>query len=249
MFKTLRPFREEVADIDILCLGDGVEYFEIMRAIGIRGYRLMEHGLYRTTFEDPRYRFVTEVMIDVYREVSAGPLIYLNKRILRDHVVACDVDGLKVKVLDPVAEALVVIGHSVIKERKMILADYLSILHYILSLTGEQLEQFVELVKKARLVYASRWFLTLTTYIHKVVHGLIPKRLARLINELGGAVGSDISIFKQEPPFPCSKRVLVRVFAEKLGDPLFRASIANLALWLFKGKSMYRIAELLARKL
>jgi len=249
VFKTLRPFREEVADIDILCLGDGVEYFEIMRAIGIRGYRLMEHGLYCTTFEDPRYRFVTEVMIDVYREVSAGPLIYLNKRILRDHVVACDVDGLKVKVLDPVAEALVVIGHSVIKERKMILADYLSILHYILSLTGEQLEQFVELVKKARLVYASRWFLTLTTYIHKVVHGLIPKRLARLINELGGAVGSDISIFKQEPPFPCSKRVLVRVFAEKLGDPLFRTSIANLAPWLFKGRSMYRIAELLVRKL
>ena len=75
------------------------------------------------------------------------------------------------------------------------------------------------------------------------------KELARLINELGGAVGSDISIFKQEPPFPCSKRVLVRVFAEKLGDPLFRTSIANLAPWLFKGRSMYRIAELLVHKL
>ena len=166
VFKTLRPFREEVADIDILCLGDDEECEELVHAVQSRGYRLMERGLYCTTFEDPRYRFVTEVMIDVYKEVSAGPLIYLDKKLLQDHVVLRDIGSARVKVLDPVAETLVTIGHSVIKERKMILADYLSILHYILSLTGEQLERFVELVKKARLVYASRWFLTLTTYIH-----------------------------------------------------------------------------------
>ena len=249
VFKTLKPFREEVADIDILCLGDETECIEITHAIGSRGYRLMEHGLYCTTFEDPRYKFVTEVMIDIYREVSAGPLIYLDKRLLRDHVVVCDIDSARVKVLDPVAEALVTVGHSVVKERRIILVDYLTIMNYMSSMRDEQLEDFVGLARRARLVHASRWFLTLASRIHKVVHGFIPEELARLINELGGAVDPDISIFEQDPPFLCSKRVLVGVFAEKLGDPLFRASIVSLAPWLFRGRSLYRIAELLVRRL
>ena len=245
VFKTLRPFREEVADIDILCLGDEIEYFEITREIESRGYRLMERGLYCTTFEDPRYRFVTEVMIDVYREVSAGPLIYLDKKLLQDHVMVRDVGSVGVKVLDPVAETLVTIGHSMIKERRMILADYLSVLHYISSMTCEQMEQLVELIKRARLVHASRWFFTLATYIHKIVHGFIPEKLRKVINMLGGVVDLDVDVLKYEPPFPCSKRVLLKVFTEKLGDPLFRTSIVNFVSWLSKGRSTYRIANLL----
>jgi len=249
VFKTLKPFREEVADIDILCLGDEEECKELVHVVWSRGYRLMERGLHCTTFEDPRHRFVTEVMVDIYREVSAGPLIYLNKRLLRDHVVVRDIDVARAKALDSIAETLVTIGHSVVKERKMTLADYLSILHYVSSMRDEQLEDFVGLARRARLVHASRWFLTLASRIHKVVHGFIPEKLARLINELGGEVDPDINIFKQEPPFPCSKRVLVGVFAEKLGDPLLRASIVSLAPWLFRGRTVYRIAELLVRRL
>ena len=209
----------------------------------------MECGLYCTTFEDPRYRFVTEVMIDVYREVSAGPLIYLDKKLLQDHVILRDIGSTKVKVLDPVAETLVTIGHSVIKERKVILADYLSVLHYISSMTCEQMEQFVKLIRRARLVHASRWFFTLSTYIHKTVHGFIPKKLDKLINMLGGIIDPDIDVLKREPPFPCSKRVLIKVFTEKLSDPLFRASIANSVAWLFRGKSMHRITRLLTHRL
>ena len=249
VFKTLRPFREEVADIDILCLGDEVEYFEITRAIESRGYRLMECSLHCTTFEDPRYRFVTEVMIDVYREVCAGPLIYLDKKLLHDHVVVRNIGSARVKVLDPVAEVLVTIGHSVIKERKVILADYLSVLHYMSSMTCEQMEHLVELIRRARLVHASRWFFTLATYIHKTAHGFIPEELGKLINMLGGIINLDVDVLKREPPFPCSKRVLVKVFTEKLSDPLFRASIVNFAPWLSRGRSMHRIASLLARRL
>ena len=191
---------------------------------------------------------MTEVMIDVYREVSAGPLIYLDKRLLQDHVVVRDVGFARVKVLDPVAETLVTIGHSVIKEGKVILADYLSVLHYMSSMTCEQMEHLVELIRRARLVHASRWFFTLATYIHKIVHGFVPEKLRKIINMLGGVVDLDVDVLKCEPPFPCSKRVLIKVFTEKLSDPLFRTSIVNFIPWLSKGRSTYRIANLIVHR-
>jgi len=248
VFKTLRPFREEVADIDILCLGDE-EYEELVHAVQSRGYRLMERGLYCTTFEDPRYRFVTEVMIDVYREVSAGPVIYLDKQLLGSHVALTEVSSTGVKVLDPVAEILVAIGHSVVKERKMILADYLTVLHYLKFMSNEEVGRLAELARSAKLVCASRWFLTLALHMYSAVHGCILKRLVDLVNMLGGAIDLDTNVFENEPPFQCSREVLARVLIEKLRDPLFRSSIANLIPWLFKGESMHRLTNLLVHRL
>jgi len=249
VFKTLRPFREEVADIDILCLGDDEECEELVHAVQSRVYRLMERGLYCTTFEDPRYRFVTEVMIDVYREVSAGPVIYLDKRLLRSYVVLTQVGSTDVKVLDPVAETLVTIGHSVVKERRMILADYLTVLHYLESMSSTQVRKLVELARNSKLVYASRWFLTLALHMYSATHGCIPKRLVDLVNMFGGAIDLDTNVFENEPPFQCNRGVLARVLIEKLRDPLFRSSIANLIPWLFKGESMLRLTNLLVHRL
>jgi len=248
VFKTLRSFKEEVADIDILCLGDDHEYDEVVHAVGSRGYRLMEQGLFCTTFEDLRYRFMPEVMIDIYREVSSGPLIYLDKRLLCSVTTVRDVNGLKVRVLDPVAESLVVVGHSVIKERKISLADYLTVLHYLASMNDEQLWMFVELARRARLLYASKWFFTLVSYIHKIAHGFLPEKLVKLANILGGFVDLDVDLLGREPPFLCDRKVLMRVFAEKLSDPLFRASFVNTVPWMFKGRSLQRFARLIVGK-
>jgi len=42
---------------------------------------VMKRSFYRTTLMDARYRYVTELMIVIYREVSVDPLIYLDKRL------------------------------------------------------------------------------------------------------------------------------------------------------------------------
>ena len=69
VFKTLRPFDEDVADVDILYLGfDENGYRELVGVLRGAGFRVMEASYYCTTLVDPRYRFVVEVVGDGVRD-------------------------------------------------------------------------------------------------------------------------------------------------------------------------------------
>lgn len=243
VFKTLRPYKEEVADVDILCLAGEKEYKKMIDVVAGKNYRLMEKGFYCTTFEDPRYRFETEVMIDLYSTVSVGPLVYLDKGLLEDHVVMVDAGSCKVRVLDPVAELLVLIAHSVIKEGRYILAEYLSTLHYLASMDEGQLEEFIDLVRRAKLTYASKVHLSITAYLHRIAHGFIPDKLEHVLDALGGPIIIPREVLYSEPPYSFSSRVLARVFAEKLRDPVFRKSIIKTLAWLSYSGSLKRLIE------
>lgn len=250
VFKTLRPYREEVADIDILCLADKKEYEKMVDIVAGKNYTLMERGFYCTTFEDPRYRFKTEVMVDLYSAVSAGPLVYLDKGFLEDHVFIVDAGPCRVRALDPVAELLVLVAHSVIKEKRYILAECLSTLHYLALMNNEQLKEFVDLVRRAKLTYASRVHLSITAYLHKIAHGFIPVKLKELLDALGGPIIiPPRKILYSEPPYFFGSRVLARVFAEKLRDPVFRKSITMTPAWLSRSKPLKQlIGRLLLRR-
>lgn len=246
IFKTLRPYSEEVADIDILCLGDRDEYEKMINVVAGKGYRLMERSFYCTTFEDPRYRFGTEVMIDLYSRVSVGPLVYLDKGLLKSHVVMVDAGSCRVRTLDPVAELLMLMAHSIIKEGRYILAEYLSTLHFLAVMNDEQLMEFIDLVRKAKLTYASRIHLSITAYLHRVAHGFIPVKLKQMLKALGGPVIVSQEMLCSEPPYPFSLRVFARVFAEKLRDPVFRRSITKAPVWLrynINNISLKRLSE------
>ena len=116
IFKTLKPYPEYVADIDVLNVSSRNNYKKMVEILEESGYLLMEEGAYCTTFQDYKTRFKPEVMIDVYDEISVGHLIYLDKHKLNQYIVERELPmGQAVKVFSPEAELLATIAHSAIK--------------------------------------------------------------------------------------------------------------------------------------
>lgn len=93
-FKTLRPYPEDVADIDMLNMGSRNDYKKIMKILEEDGYLLIGRGAYCTAFQEHKILFKAELMIDVYDEISASRIVYLDKRRLRNHVTrrSCPMD-------------------------------------------------------------------------------------------------------------------------------------------------------------
>lgn len=248
VFKTLKPFEEEVSDIDILYLPrDYRGYGELVSILLKSGYSLMERSLYCTTFEDKRFKFTTELMIDVYREVSVGPLIYLDKELLRSYVKSRNVNGCMVKVLEPMAELSVTIAHAVFKEGKITLSDYLTALHYLYGMDKELMRKFVELAIRARIKYAAVLFLTIVAHAHRLAHGFVPSKVIDVLNALGGAINIPFSMLYNGPPFTLDRKYVVKAVTEKLGDSVFRRSLLNAPLWVSRNSLVRLVGKITAR--
>ena len=249
VFKTLRSFDEDVADVDILYLGsDDNGYRELVKALRDAGFRVMEVSHYCTTFMDPRYRFVTEVMVDVYREVSVGPLVYLDKGLLKNRVVVDRSRGFVVRVLDGVGELLATVAHAVVKEREVKLLDYLTSLYLVKAVGVDGVEEFVKLVKRSSLVYGSRLFFSIVALLHKLAHGFIPREIATILHRLGGGLDVRQLVEGSIPPYKLSRDDVVRVFIEKIADPMFRYSAVHGLPWFTLARSWRRLVEMVFRR-
>jgi len=250
VFKTLKPFQEDVADIDILCMSNS-DYHSLVSGLTNLGYVIMEKSHYCTTLMDAsRSRlYATELMIDVYREVSVGPLVYLDKRLLLDHVILRNAPGYSVKIFDPVAELLAIVAHSLIKEMEVKLLDYLTALHLIQAMNIDSMKNFIDLVKKARLVYGARLFLSIVANLHALAYGFIPCKVRELLNMLGGPINVHNVVMRGEPPYRLGFSMLARIYVEKLRDPAFRGSMVRGLGWFSSKRSITRLAQALAELL
>ena len=248
VFKTLRPFDEDIADIDIIFLtNDDIEYKELEQVLRSAGYVVMERGLYCTTFMDPRYRYETELMIDVYKEISVGPFIYLDKKLVLNHVITRHIEGHKVKVLDPIAELLVTIAHSLIKEMEIKLLDYLTALYLIYEIDKNSRSTFIDLVKRAKLTYGTRLFFSIVAYLHKLAYGFISDTIVKLLRILGGIISVHYIVMDFEPPYKLSSLFLTRIYIEKLRDETFVRSVIKSLRYLSSKKSVSRLANRILR--
>ena len=246
VFKTLKPFDEDVADIDIIHLSnDREEYWELVKALQDAGYIVKERGFYSTTLMDSRYRYVTDLMVDIYKDVSVGPLVYLDKRLFSNHVVERVVGGCRVKTLNPEAELLATIAHSLIKEREVKLLDYLTTLHLLHKMDNDSMASFVDLVRRASLVYGARLFLSIAAYLHRSAYGFIPNEVIELLKSLGGAMNVCSVVMIEEPPYRLGLPLLARIYMEKLKDPLFRVSLVKGLGWFSSRRSRARLARAL----
>lgn len=157
IFKTVRPYPEDVADIDVLNMGSRDNYKEMVKILEEGGYLLMEKEAYCTTFQDYKTRFKTELMIDIYDEIGVSHLIYLDKRKLISYVTEKKLlNEQTVKVFKPEAELLATIAHSAIKENQYILAEYYATLYYLALMDQHSIERLINLIRENKLVNAFR---------------------------------------------------------------------------------------------
>ncbi|MBS7612452.1 hypothetical protein KEJ27_09710, partial [Candidatus Bathyarchaeota archaeon] len=228
IFKTLRPYPEDVSDIDVLNMGSHSDYKKMVELLRGSNYLFMEKCAYCTTFQDYKTRFRTEVMIDLYDEISISHLIYLDKRKLSNCIMEKLLPGgFMVRVFAPEAELLVTIAHSAIKENMYILAEYYVTLHYLALMDQTSIENFIGLIKKNKLVKACRWHLTITSILHKLAHGFVPEKLSNLLLRLDRSWSRAYKQILESdyPPYKCDPATLASIFKEKLQDNAFRRSL------------------------
>ena len=247
IFKTLRPYPEEVADIDVLNMGSHNDYMRMVEVLEESGYLLMEKGVHCVTFQDYKTRFKTELMIDIYDEISVSHLIYLDKRRLSQYIAEKELSiGQAVRVFSPEAELLVTIAHSAMKENRFILAEYYATLHYLALMDQHAIKRLIDLVRENKLVNTFRWHLTITATLHKLAFDLVPEKLSNLLSKLGGPWSRAYrQVFESAyPPYRCDPLTLMSIFREKIQDNVFRRSLHS-QIFSFLTRSFIR--RLLAR--
>jgi hypothetical protein len=239
VIKTLRPYPEDTADIDVLIFDGEEEYHKsirilsrIFRPIDVSN-RKSEAGLYDyKPFKVSPYVcfwYRDNIKLDIHKELAVLNLIYVDKNDLRSYIRKAKLpnDG-ETKVLAPAAELLINVAHSVIKENSFSLADYLTTLHHLAKLSDPDEHVLLSLIAINKLKTAFRWYMGLIATIHFIAHGFVPEILKNILKKLNGSFvtpGDFITIARQEPPYRLKKDVLIRTYGEKLHHDLFRRNI------------------------
>ncbi len=179
VFKTVRPYTSTTVDIDTLIFGGMADYAKSIEAMQKAGYKLIVKGPRSATLKDQKAR----IGIDLYNQVAVSYIIYIDKEKLTDHVRETILPGGgSVYTLQPEADLVSIIAHSILKEQMYTISEYYTFLCYLEKM---RIETFIELAKQLNVASAVRTHATITAVLHKMAHGTVPRQLAQIIKILG----------------------------------------------------------------
>lgn len=243
IFKFLKPYPHTPSDVDALIFSPKREYEKIVDRLLSNGYLKIGACPSQTVVYDLRGGLDTvdtrtvggksggKYYIDLYNNVSASHLIYLNKESLIDYRIKVKLENGEIQTLHPIADLAVVLTHSIIPELLFTLGDYYTVLNYLRSMDRSEMNALLSLFKGNSLSLCAVHTFTMVACVHKNVHGFVPGPLSYLLEELGvvsGSLGSEVA--DVDLPFRYSLPVLVRVLAERMKDPKgFRSFLIQLA--------------------
>jgi hypothetical protein len=182
IFKTVRPYLAATADIDLVVFGR--KYILSIEAMLKAGYKTGDntYGPESATLFDAKWN----IKLDIYDEIAASHLIYLDKEKIRQYVKRDKIlSGAFFMTLKPQADLVAVIGHSVIKEQMYCLGEYYTFLYYLYSMKEEEIVQFIDMVKKNGLTNSAKAYISVTATLHQAAHGVVPNICLRLMSDLG----------------------------------------------------------------
>ena len=181
IFKSIKPFPDASVDVDTLIF-DSKKYEKLIRSCPKAGWKMLGYGPQSATFFDSE----AEVGIDLYREVAVSWVIYLDKEKLKRYFARRILPNKKgVYSFRVEADLLATIAHSVIKEQIFTLAEYYTLLISLERMKMTEIERFKGLVETNNMVVPVKSFITLIAVLHKEAFGIIPRKLAVLLYELG----------------------------------------------------------------
>lgn len=222
-FKTIRPYREVTVDIDILVLGLG--YRQAVKAMRHASYPFLGAGSLSATF----YDIDANVNVDIYSEVGVSRLVYLDKVKLGRFIVDRKLpNGEVVSSLSQVADLICIIAHSVVKEQMYVLSEYYTTLYYLFEMNNANLSEFLRLTEECHSRSLVSTHLSVTALVHYFVHGFLPNKLAKLIDEFGLNNREILRVKKNcfLIPHKYHPFTFVEALVEKLGEQKARKSLA-----------------------
>jgi hypothetical protein len=192
--KTLRPYPGTPNDIDCLYLGELKDYEKAGEYLLTQRYRL-------TGPKEMQYEFFDELQggdffadktggrfyIDLYRELAADHMPYMDSALLRHYVVDTRVEGYEapVKIFLPEAEMVVLSLHSVLMHRIVPLEVFYTYAYFIEAMDERALDKVVAVTRASHAEPAMRTVLSLMETLHQECFGEVPAKLAYLLERIG----------------------------------------------------------------
>jgi len=190
IFKTIVPFPTNLNDVDLLLLKtpliSAVDKFEH------HGYArfasaptsISIHDCVDSKHLDPVQKDPYD--IDVYCEISANRIVYLDKKKLQKLLIPTELMGTQIMMLPPEVDLVAQLVHSVFSEQLYTLLHYYSALYYISAMNMNQINNLLATVRENHVTIPIKAALALTAQLHNAATGEVPPKLRMILKALGG---------------------------------------------------------------
>jgi len=217
-FKTLKPFPYTPSDVDVLLWSDN-SLKTVAKALKNQGCISLEKNAYGVTMFSPKHK----MNIDLTTQIAVSGLIYMNKKLLFNHLCKVEVNEKTVQTVKPSVDLLVVAAHSIFKEQTYTLSDY-----YTVVMFTEYWREATKLAEKFHLKQAFDMALKMAKEVTMNAFGS-RSALMRKFMEVG-VVNVAESDEKFELPKKYDLTTLMVAFLKKvLEDPVSKQSLPFMA--------------------
>ena len=251
IIKSSFPFPAVPNDVDVLILGDDEEFNAAIKHMQNNNYELMQISPLETFMHDGRSGQHVNLMIkeafdaDIYKEVGASHIVYMDKKKLIDHISEETINGAKVTVFKPAVEMALSIFHSIFPERIYTLLLHFYILHTIKQMNSSDIEEFMLTCNDHKISNAVLTALRITEKIQEICFGESPDKVTKLREAFGKKIPIEISRIPHQYPM----KLILNSFLSKSGDLAFTCSALRQAISMINPKMVrYIISEYTKRK-
>ena len=251
IIKSNFPFPAVPNDVDVLILGDNKDYDNAVKHLLSNGFELMNTAPLEVSLHDGSRAKHVNLKIkdpfdaDVYKEVGASHIIYMNKRKLINQISETTINGISVNVFRPPVEMALSIFHSIFPERIYTLLLHFYILHTIKQMNSADIAEFLRICHDHKISRAALATLRLTERIQEICFGESPDKVTSLRDALGKKEPIEIARI----PYQYPVMVILNSFLAKRGDLVFSYSAMRQAISIINPKmACHIISEYIQRK-
>jgi hypothetical protein len=260
IFKTIMPYPATPNDVDIIHFGTAEDFETAVETmlqsnyIEVKGQvdaeQRMFHDARSCEHPDPNKKDVYDV--DVYHEISASYVLYLDKRKLEKYVTEIFIAGSELKILVPEAELVTIIIHSIVPEMLCTLFVYYATLYHLARMNTEEIERFIEIAKENNVTFSVKAHCSLVAELHNIAHGFVPAEIGAVLARLGEEKNEVRNLLKNDFKMPhrYGWSAILRSLLEKRAEAEFRRSAIRQARYMMLNPRLAKwvISEVILRR-
>lgn len=261
IFKSIMPFPATPNDVDIIHFGSDDEFerasnimlqSEYMEVKGqVDSEQRMFHDIKIGGYLDPHPKNKDVFDVDVYNKISASYLQYLDKKKLKNYSKEIDFLDSRIKVLNPEAELIAIIIHSIIPEMLCTLFVYYATLYYFKNIDSNGIKKFIKIAAENNVTFAVRSHLSLIAELHQSAHGFIPPVIKDLLMEMSDEEREKKILVdtKLKMPYKYSLIAVGSILLEKAREMGFLRSAIKQAICMLRPKyALWILNEIIIRR-
>jgi len=168
-----------------------------------------------------------DVGIDLQKELALSHVIYMDKNNFKGYITETELlNGVRIKTLTPELDVAVVIAHS-LAEQMYLLGEFYTFLCRLSEMDEKRMDNFIAILKENKLTMAAKSFVTITAVLCEEAYGEVPKKIEKLLDDLGYDDTEAERLIKNgfKVPHRYGWLTLIKVFLEKMKEKRFRRSV------------------------